>query len=908
MKNRVKKGVTVVLLLILMVLLAGCKKNNTEDMVPEPPEEITADASKEIITEDKPEVLPTAAVKTMSDMPGMNISSDFSVRVRPAGGNEWTEVKVFSFTSHHVNHMARITADCTVEIEITNLKGDISAYKFEPKRYETTPVISGNKLTFTADPIQKYAIQFDDTGTWFILAVEPYEEEVPGPKDDNVVNVMDFVADNTGNEDVYAGIDAAINYLLETPGKEIIYFPDGIYRTHSIELSLVENVAFYLCEGARIMWDENCWGSNIFRLSGCNNIKFYGRGIIDGTYRIHAGRGSSGIGWWDGINLTHLSGRLSNGLIVDGLWFFDMPNSPMRSEGGNNAVFYNTKYINYGGYQNDNFIVYGGTNIVFDEGIGTGDDDAWSAHTAAWGGFTDTNNVTIKNSTYIADGVHDRGGLCYGCNESNPEGGSTLNVIYENLSLIEYGQALDSYNAPINGMYGNFLLRNVQFESSTSLGVGFDNFRNLSGTIILDQCSFVNKGGTIAGNPSNEIVDLYINDLMMEGRRITSPEEGNITITNVKNVHWDSELPEAFDTPEPVEPPETIPQYSLPISDDFNNGTYMNWTDLSGSQNNTCKVSIEDTERKEDKCMVLYDTESSGVSGIIKRFTPQGQDMVVTIGMDIKTSATNKISSIYINDRVGAIAAGVRFYNNGKIRYFGTKGSDFEVGSDISSYKANTWYHLKWIFDVGLQRYDLYIGEGKGVVPETKTLGNVPFKCELPNIASVRMDTESIWLAYSGQTNIFYVDNVQISSQVSDQSLFDKNNTEITFGEAQETYEYINNNAIGIEYVGSWSLANNRGMGDYNNDVHYSTIDGDYVEYSFTGTGITFITETNNDEGTIDVFIDEVLQTTIDCKAGARAVQQEVYTISGLTESAHKIKLVKKSGEYMLVDAFMVIP
>ena len=845
--------------------------------------------------------LPDKEVAAMADMPGLAISPDFSGRARrAAGGPDWTDLQDFAYKSDHVNHMARLKASRRVELQVTNRYGDISVYRLEPQRYEITPTVEGDTLTFTAEPLQKFAIQFEDTHTWLILAVEPFENDVPQPEDDNVVNILDFVDDNTGETDVYEGIDAAIDYMLETPGKDTLYFPDGIYRTHSIELSLVENLSFYFCEGTRIVWDDDCWGSNVFRLSGCNNIRFYGRGIIDATYRIHKGRGSSGIGWWDGINLTHLSGRISNGLRIDGLWFFDTPNSPMRTEGGNNATFYNTKYVNYGGYQNDNLVVYGGSHVVFEEGIGTGDDDSWSAHTGAWGGFTDTRDVTIRNSTYIADGIEGRGGIAYGCNESNPEGGATWNVLYENLSLIDFGQALDSYNIPVGGLYGNFVFRNVHFETPSATGEAFDHFQNLSGVIVLDGCTFATKGGAIEGNPANPIETLYINNLTMAGERITSAEQGEFEIKNAESVVWDGELPAAFIPSEPVPVPAPVPVSSLPIADDFEDGTMMGWTDLSGSKNGTCETVSKDGS------LLLSDTESSGVTGVMKAFAPQRQDRVVTIEMDVKPAAADRISNIYINDRVGAVVAGVRFYNNGKIKYFGTKGSNFEVGEDLMSYRAQKWYHLKWVIDVGMGRYDLYIGEGQGVVGE-KTLGNVSFKCPLPNIASVRMDTESIWLAYAGQKASFQVDNVSVQSEESDGTLFDPDDTEIQIGGKVEKTNIFNDNADSVVYTGSWSAAGNRVYGDYNSDVHHTQTDGDSVSFTFEGVGVEYITELNSDEGLVDVYLDGEFRETVDCHAASRSAQQTAFRAEGLEPGRHTLRLVKKSGEYMLVDAFIVL-
>ena len=52
-----------------------------------------------------------------------------------------------------------------------------------------------------------------------------------------------------------------------------------------------------------------------------------------------------------------------------------------------------------------------------------------------------------------------------------------------------------------------------------------------------------------------------------------------------------------------------------------------------------------------------------------------------------------------------------------------------------------------------------------------------------------------------------------------------------------------------------------------NDDVHGTTNNGDSVSYRFTGTGISYLTERNLDEGRVDVAIDGVLQKTVNANA-----------------------------------------
>ncbi|WP_239627260.1 GDSL-type esterase/lipase family protein [Paenibacillus sp. H1-7] len=106
-------------------------------------------------------------------------------------------------------------------------------------------------------------------------------------------------------------------------------------------------------------------------------------------------------------------------------------------------------------------------------------------------------------------------------------------------------------------------------------------------------------------------------------------------------------------------------------------------------------------------------------------------------------------------------------------------------------------------------------------------------------------------------------------------------------------------------YTGSgWKLSSSRGFGDYMDNVHATRTNGDYVEYTFTGSRIDYITETNADEGNVDVYIDGVFQATVNCYSATRYAQATVFSKSGLSSGTHTIKLVKTSGTWMLVDAF----
>jgi alpha-galactosidase-like protein len=123
----------------------------------------------------------------------------------------------------------------------------------------------------------------------------------------------------------------------------------------------------------------------------------------------------------------------------------------------------------------------------------------------------------------------------------------------------------------------------------------------------------------------------------------------------------------------------------------------------------------------------------------------------------------------------------------------------------------------------------------------------------------------------------------------------------------------VNQNAAGASYSGAgWQTYSNRGDGDLDNDVEATMNNGDSVSYTFTGTGLEVLTETNSDEGGFDAYVDGKQDTsrgfTEDTSGNTRLAQQVVYSVQGLPKGTHTVKLVKTSGQYFTIDGFSVVP
>jgi hypothetical protein len=120
--------------------------------------------------------------------------------------------------------------------------------------------------------------------------------------------------------------------------------------------------------------------------------------------------------------------------------------------------------------------------------------------------------------------------------------------------------------------------------------------------------------------------------------------------------------------------------------------------------------------------------------------------------------------------------------------------------------------------------------------------------------------------------------------------------------------EIVNDDDLGIRYVGQWRAAVKRGFHDYKDDVHYTNVRGDEVDYTFTGTGIEVLSEKFSDQGSFNVFLDGKDSGNVVLRQDnfPRLVQISVFSAQGLQDGTHTIRLVNASSRYVSIDAFVV--
>jgi hypothetical protein len=163
-----------------------------------------------------------------------------------------------------------------------------------------------------------------------------------------------------------------------------------------------------------------------------------------------------------------------------------------------------------------------------------------------------------------------------------------------------------------------------------------------------------------------------------------------------------------------------------------------------------------------------------------------------------------------------------------------------------------------------------------------------------------RMPQQTIFHAdnLSAQTHTVRLVNDDGSNLVVDAFLVQKV-PELLVNDTEATFDHI---------PSDWAYSSSRGYGDYHGDIHYSQTATQYLQYTFNGTGVSWIGELNNDESNVDVYLDGTYQRTVNCYSTTREAQQRLFTAASLSAGSHTLKLVNDDSSYMVLDAFAIVP
>ena len=174
--------------------------------------------------------------------------------------------------------------------------------------------------------------------------------------------------------------------------------------------------------------------------------------------------------------------------------------------------------------------------------------------------------------------------------------------------------------------------------------------------------------------------------------------------------------------------------------------------------------------------------------------------------------------------------------------------------------------------------------------------------------ATVALNDDDAQLAYEGAWSRNGGQEQVAAAQSLTVSVFDSSQGGTAPAAGASRVIAVNDTDPGIAYDGNWGQSGGRGLGDYQDDVHYAEADGSSFQYSFVGTGVDWVTETHESQGDAEVYVDGVLADTVSAhQAEGRGAQQVVFSTRDLPNGSHTIRVVKKSGQFMLLDRLDIV-
>lgn len=163
-------------------------------------------------------------------------------------------------------------------------------------------------------------------------------------------------------------------------------------------------------------------------------------------------------------------------------------------------------------------------------------------------------------------------------------------------------------------------------------------------------------------------------------------------------------------------------------------------------------IQIADIPDVSNKSVMLHRSSNSGSTSMSQIFSPGSLKGVVTLTADImrpdnNSSGSNWISVPYIYSSAGTSGqhAGISLaFSKGKIiAYVG--GSTTE----LMSYEANAWYHIRLVLNTDSAKFDLYINN-------EKILDQANFRNPIPDIGRIE------YYANSSNYGTIYMDNIKL--------------------------------------------------------------------------------------------------------------------------------------------------
>ena len=336
-----------------------------------------------------------------------------------------------------------------VDIEITVIE-KVNTYTISPKSFGIISHKNQDKISFSlTKPTKLILHQVNSLDEKLFIIADTIEDKPPQIGDSNVVNILNYDVDNSGENDATERIQQAINDVAYEQG--ILYFPPGLYKTQ--QLNLKSYMTLYLAGGAVLEATKDVnpsFGQGILHLKNVNKVKIMGRGVLQGNGSYWRTRG----GWYSLIEMSNV-----NTVLVQDIVLRDAPVANIWIEYSQKITVYNIKILcvpNPYFDNTDGFDFWSSRNITIDNVIYKGTDDATSHGGDTTALIKNNENINIKNSIFDSNGAFNISEFTYQ--------DLIYNINYENIDVI-YTENLVGLFSVARANFDNIYFKNIRVEN-----------------------------------------------------------------------------------------------------------------------------------------------------------------------------------------------------------------------------------------------------------------------------------------------------------------------------------------------------------------------------------------------------------------------------------------------------------
>ncbi len=385
-----------------------------------------------------------------------------------------TKVPVINYTVDY--DYAQFSFDGKAEIKIT-VNEDIERYSVSPLAKNIEATANGKTLTFTITESLYMIVKINGIKEIAVLA-DSLETDVPPSSGTGIYNITKspYNADSTGSNSVTNALQTAIDNA-NAAGGGTVYVPKGLYKLDG-NIVLKSNVDIYLEGGAVIRSVSSRGNFEVYSYKdslkkdvtwtfrtelGADNIKIYGRGMIDGD-------GHDMLTGSAQLLSTLFYIRQATNFTMDGITIRDGNFWTVEPKLCEYVNLTNLKIIN--GFrdmtENDAIDVCESRHVLVKHVFAISEDDTYSTKTyTASGAISSKGEVSLVNDYTLSDVVFDD---CFGwtnCGTFKVGDGSNYeqsDVTFKNSYSYKCMQAIKVSHAYGGAEYKNILFENIDIE------------------------------------------------------------------------------------------------------------------------------------------------------------------------------------------------------------------------------------------------------------------------------------------------------------------------------------------------------------------------------------------------------------------------------------------------------------